>query len=360
MPGIRAISKLDELGDAVRRLVKSADEPLEVWPPTDEQLLRLSAAMDAPKPKLTMERFAGVLDQRGMERAGTIKEIEASMIGRPSHEPGPGGIVPNRWVSMLQGFPKSPDSTPVYVVNPVDAVSSQYPAALREEAVDAARRFRMPMQKGLGGYAGLPYQPALGNPDPRAVGFAYPRRRIVEPGAAGLAHFGARYDAPGLVEVAAGRGVSPQQFDRVLLHELRHTLEGEGMRAMLPAGVYQDVRLPRSVVSPRKKEYLSRVGEEVARFGDARARYAQHTGRLISSDDEAEAAAEMILSNQHGLGEGFYGSERNFYRAARDADSNVREHQNRLLQRILSIAPIAAGAAAGTQGPINREQERTY
>ena len=350
------VSKWDEAGDAVRRLVKSDDGPLEIWPPTTEELLRLAAAMEAPKPKLTLDRFAGELDQRGMQHIGTIKDIdeatylaapEASVPGRQAYGQGPGGIDPGYWTRMLRGFQKSPASTPVYVVDPVNAVASQYPAALREEAVDAARRFRMPaMQKGLGGYAGLPYQPALGHPDPRAVVFAYPRRRIVEPGAAGLAHFGARYDAPGLVEVAAGRGVSPQQFDRVLLHELRHTLEGDGMRALLPAGVYQDVRLPRSVVSPSKKEYLSRAGEEAARFGDARARYAQHTGRLISSDDEAELAADMILSNRHGLGEGFYGSERNFYRAAREADTTVREHQNRLLQRILSITPLATGVAS--------------
>jgi hypothetical protein len=290
-----------------------------------------------------MERFAGVLDQRGLEHAGTMKDLEASMIGRSS--PGPGGIEPDRWLKMLQGFPKSPDSTPVYVVNPVDAVASQYPAALRAEAVDAAREYRMPLRKGSG-YGGLQLQVALDNPDPKAVVLAYPRRRIVEPGAVGLAHFGARTGAPGLVEVAAGRGVSPERFDRVLLHELRHTLEGDRMFNRYSAGGYQDVPMPRSFVDPRKKEYLSRTGEEAARFGDARARYAQRMGRLISSDDEAEAAAEMILSNQHGLGEGFYDNERNFYRVAREADANVREHQNRLLQRLLSIAPLAAGAAA--------------
>lgn len=343
----------DEAGDAVRRLAKIADEPLEILPLSEEQIQRLMANDPwARKPKQTMDRFAGVLDQRGLERVGTIKDVdeatylaapEALVAGRPSH--GPGGIDPKHWTRMLQGFQQSPGSTPVYVVNPVDAVASQYPAALREEAVDIAKGYRLPMRKGSG-YSGLPVQVALKNPDPKSVVFAYPRRRIVAPGASGLAHFGARSDAPGLVEVAAGREVSPEFFDSVLLHELRHTLEGPRMVEQYGHGGYQDVPMPRSFVDPRRKQYLSRTGEEAARFGDARARYAQHTGRLISSDDEAEAAAEMILSNQHGLGEGFYSNERDFYKAAREADANVRDHQNRLLQRILSIGSLGTGVAS--------------
>lgn len=337
------MGKLDELGDAVRRLAKSSDEQMELLPLSEEQIQRLIAIDPwAKKPKQTMDRFAGVLQERGLEHVGTIRDVEADMIGRPSHEPGPGGIEPNRWLRMLQGFPKSPNSTPVYVANPVNAVASQYPAALREEAIDTARRFQMPLRRG----GAFQFQMALNNRNPQAVLLAYPRRRIVEPGASGLAHLGARNDAPGLVEVAAGRDVSPKFFDRVLLHELRHTLEGDGLGGSYSVGGYQDVRMPRSVVDPRTKEYLSRTGEEVARFGDARARYAQHTGRLISSDDEAEAAAEMILSNQHGLGEGFYPRERDFYKAAREADTNVREHQNRLLQRILSIGSLGTGVAS--------------
>lgn len=336
MPG-----RMDAAGDAVRRLVRSADEPLEVLPLTEEQIQRLIANDPwAKKPKQTMDRFAGVLQKRGMAHVGTIKDIEADMIGRPSHELGPGGITPNTWVSMLRVFEKSPDSTPVYVGDPVAAVASQYPVELRQQAIDTARQFQMPLRKG----GAMRFQMALGEPDQKAVLLAYPRRRVVESGATGLAHFGARGNAPGLIEVAAGRAIRPEYFDRVLLHELRHTLEGGGMGAPYSIGGYQDWRMPRegAVVGPAKKSYLSQTGEEVARFGDARARYATHTGRLISDEDEAERAAEMILSNRFGLGEGFYNDERAFYRAAREADSNIRAHQNRLLQRILSLGPAAA------------------
>lgn len=328
------IQYLDRFGDAVRRLVKMEDGPLDVWEPTEDQLARWIAAAEAPKQKQTIDRFSSVLEKRGLEHLGTIKDVEASMIGMPSHSAGPGGLEPDFWVRMLRGFPKSPDSTPLYVTNPVEAVASQYPPELRQQAIDTAKQFQMPV--GSGG--STRFQWALALDDPKAVVLAYPRRRVVGPGAAGLAHFGAVRGRPGLVEVAAGRDNSPEFFDRVLLHELRHTLEGDGIHAPYRYGGYQNWTAPRGLSA--KKDYLSRTGEEAARFGDARARYAHHSGKLISDPDEAERAAEMILANEFGLGGGFYAPERAFYKAARDADPAIRAHQNRLLQGLLSVPAV--------------------
>jgi hypothetical protein len=301
-----------------------------------------------------MDRLSRVLEERGLEPAGTLKDVEASLIGRPSQEPGPGGVTTQDWIRAVSGFPDAPNSTPVYVVDPIQAVASQYPAALRDEAIDIAKRFQIPVvpsktQPGLLD-GSLRFQMALGESDPRAIVLAYPNRRNVDRSASGVAHAGVAGRRPGLVEVAAGRQNSPEFFDRVLLHELRHTLEGGGLGAPYDLGGYKAWRTPRALVGPREKSYLSRTGEEVARFGDARARYAQHSGRLIADADEAEHAAEMILSNQHGLGAGFYAPERAFYQAAREADPNIRAHQNRLLQGLLSVpAPIAAGAMRDQQ-----------
>jgi hypothetical protein len=342
----------DELGDAVRQTIRAhhgspaavrqAEEPLDLWPPTDEQLLRLAASMDERRPKNTMDRLAEVLEMRGLEPAGPISAVKASLVGMPSHEPGPGGLSARQWVRAAAEFPDSPSSTPLYVVDPVKAVASQYPEALRDEAVEIAKQFQMPLRRG----GALRFQMALGTPDPRAVVLAYPGRQSVDPGASGRAISGVDRDATGLVQVAAGRQISPEFFDRVLLHELRHTLEGGGLGATYSIGGYQDWQAPRSLVSPRKKNYLSSTGEEAARFGDARARYARHSGRLISDDDEAEHAAKMILANEHGLGGGFYAPERAFYQAAREADSNIRAHQNRILQGLLTVpAVVAAGAS---------------
>jgi len=190
------------------------------------------------------------------------------------------------------------------------------------------------------------FQMALGSADPRAIVLAYPGRKNVDRTATGLAHSGVSGDSPGIVEVAAGRQNSPEFFDRVLLHELRHTLEGGGLGASYDLGGYNNWMAPPSLIGTQQKRYLSRTGEEVARFGDARARYAQHSGRLIADADEAEHAAEMILANQHGLGAGFYAPERDFYQAARAADPNIRAHQNRLLQGLLAVpAAIAIGSS---------------
>lgn len=336
------MGKLDQLGDAVRRLVKNAEEPLDLQALSEAEIQRLLAVDPwAKKPKQTMDRFGPVLQKRGVEHLGTIKDVEASLIGLPPGVPGPGGLDSNFWVRMFSGFPKSPNSTPVYVTDPVQAVASQYPIELRQQAIDAARQFQMP----TGPDSSRLFQSALALENPQAVILAYPRRRVVEPGAAGLAHFGAVRNRPGMVEVAAGRDNKPEFFDRVLLHELRHTLEGEGMHGRYRYGGYQDWRTPdQLLISPSKKEYLSRTGEEVARFGDARARYALHSGQLISDPDEAEKAAALILDNRFGLGEGFYAPERGFYKAAREADPSIRAHQNRLLQGLLAV-PAVIGAS---------------
>lgn len=328
----------DDAARAADDLIKRLGKPSPAWPPTDLELEQMLAAAEARRPKQTMDRMADVISRRGLEHVGNIKDLEASAIGAASSAPGPGGLESGKWAKLLAGFPDSPDSTPVYVANPIEAVASQYPPELRAQAIDTARRFQMPMRSG----GSILFQHALKDPAQKAVILAYPRRQTVD-GAAGLAHFGARGDAPGLVEIAAGRNISPEFFDRVLLHELRHTLEGGGLGARYSVGGYQDWRAPQSVVSARKKEYLSGTGEEVARFGDGRARYAQRTGRLIADNEEAEHAADMILSNRLGLGEGFYAPERAFYRAAREADPNIRAHQNKLLQGLLSV-PAAVAA----------------
>lgn len=319
----------------------NADEPFEFIQLTEEQIRKLLANDPwAKKPKQTMDRFEPVLQKRGVENIGTIKDVEASLIGMPPDAAGPGGLEPHFWTRMLRGFPKSPDSTPMYVTNPVEAVASQYPLELRQQAIDNARQFQMSDARINSGVEPRLFQSALSLEDPRAVLLAYPRRRVVEPGAAGLAHFGAVRNRPGLAEVAAGRGNSPDFFDRVMLHELRHTLEGDGLNAKYRYGGYQDWKMPKSLaIGPAKKDYLSQTGEEVARFGDGRARYAQLTNSLIADEAEAEKAASYILENRFGLGEGFYAPERAFYKAAREADPAIRAHQNRLLQGLLAVPP---------------------
>jgi hypothetical protein len=255
----------------------------------------------------------------------------------------PRGISADAWDKMLR-WHTAPKTAQLYAVNPVDAVASQYPLALREQAIEAAREFRMPLMPQRPG-ATTTWQQALHTADPRSIVVAYPGRKRMQSNAAGLAHAGARDQYPGWVDVAAGRGVDGRQFDKVLLHELRHTLEGGGLGNNYSYGQYQDVRYPKSAarLSPRQNEYLGRTSEEAARFADGRARYAQHTGRLIADPDEAERAAEMILSNSRGTGEGFYPEERYFYKTARELDPLIRQHQNGLLQGLLSVPLVVGG-----------------
>lgn len=340
------MGKLEAIAELASRLagqapqpkyVRSADETLELWPPTDEELARLARDLDK-RPKLTMDRFAPILDARGLQPVGPARDIEQAS--------GPiGGISPDSWKKMLR-WHSAPRAAQIYVVDPVSAVASQYPPALREEAIEAARTFQMPLRSG----GTMPWQQALLAQEPRSIVAAYPGRQRMQSNAAGIAHAGVRGELPGWVDVAAGKGVGSQQFDKVLLHELRHTLEGGAFGNYYSYGQYDDVRFPKSAASlhPRVKEYLGRTSEEAARFADGRARYAQHTGRLISDPDEAEVAAEMILENNHGIGGGFYPTERYFYKTSRELDPRIREHQNRLLQGLLSV-PVAVGIAGQDQ-----------
>lgn len=321
------------------KYIRSADESLELWPLTSEQLDGLARNLDK-RPKPTMDRFAAILGERGLQPVGTVRDIERST--------GPtGGISEDAWDKVLR-WHSAPRTAQLYVVDPVAAVASQYPAALRGEAIAAARAFRMPLRSG----GTMQWQQALHTPDPKSVVVAYPGRQRMQSNAAGLAHAGARGELPGWVDVAAGKNVDRTQFDKVLLHELRHTLEGGALGNHYSYGGYQDVRYPKSAarLSPSQNEYLGRTAEEVARFADGRARYAQRTGRLIADPDEAERAATMILSNEHGIGSGFYPTERYFYRTARELSPLIREHQNALLQGLLSVpAVIGAGAMQDQQ-----------
>lgn len=344
------MGRLDALGDAVRSLVKSAERPLPAWPPTDEELAALATAMEARKPKQTMDRFAGVLAARGGRSAGEWGDVRRSLAGLPPSAQGPGGLSAADWVRVLREMPDAPDYTAAYVADPVRAVASQYPEHLREQAIDVARRFQTP----IGGGASVLFQRALGDKDPRAVIMAYPRRSAVGSGYSGMAVLGATPNTPGLAEVAAGRGISERNFDGILLHELRHTLEGDGMNAKWRHPAWGEWTMPKRIYDesadafykygPGNKEYLSRLQEEAARFADARARYAQESGRLIDNADEADEVARAALAGERGLGDGFNDAERAFYRAARVASPALRAHQNKLLQGLLSV-PAVIGAS---------------
>ena len=340
------MGKIDDITELAARLAgdappaqyaRPADEALEIWPPTEEQLDRLQRNLDK-RPQPTMDRFDAILAERGLQPVGTVRDIERSS--------GPtGGISADAWDKVLR-WHSAPRAAQLYVVDPVAAVASQYPAALRDEAIAAARAFQLPLRSG----ETMQWQQALHNPRPKSVVVAYPGRQRLLSNAAGLAHAGARGELPGWVDVAAGKQVGRTQFDKVLLHELRHTLEGGAFGNHYSYGQYQDVKYPKSAarLHPREQEYLGRTAEEVARFADGRARYARDTGRLISDPEEADLAAGMILDNFHGIGSGFLPSERYFYKTARDIDPLIREHQNRLLQGLLSV-PVAVGLSGAMQ-----------
>lgn len=349
------MGRFDQLGDAVRSLVKSAGGPLSLWPPTDEQLMAMVHAMEARKPKQTMDRFAGVLAARGVRSAGEWGDVRKSLAGMPSSATGPGGLSAGDWVDVLRDMPDAPDYTATYVTDPVRSVASQYPEHLREQAMDVARRFQVPIGNG----ASVLFQRALADKDLRAVIMAYPRRSAVGKGYSGMAVRGATPRAPGLAEVAAGRGISERNFDGILLHELRHTLEGDGIDAKWRHPAWGEWTMPRRMYDesadafyrygPGNKEYLSRLQEEAARFADARARYAQESGRLIETADEADEVARAALAGERGLGDGFNDAERAFYRAARETSPALRAHQNKLLQGLLSVPAVIGASLDGTE-----------
>jgi hypothetical protein len=243
-----------------------------------------------------------------------------------------------------------------YEVDPVAAVSAQYPPDLRDAAIEAAKSFTAPSPFGHRGQVAIQGGVDSGTMPVSVV--AYPGRSSLPGNAAGRAIRDAGPERRGLVTLAAGADIGESQFEAALVHELRHALQA-GESLSRPSARYSSTTLPRRIYDdeadsfyrygPASKNYLGGVSEEAVRFADGRARYAQQFGRLIDTPKEAEEAARMILANQHGLGEGFLPDERAFYRAARDASPEISEQQDRLLQRILAI-PIAVGAASQLPG----------
>lgn len=244
-----------------------------------------------------------------------------------------------------------------YAGDPVSVVSRQYPESLREQAIEAARGLRVPHPGSQSGKLLVPLQGAIEDQATLPVLVAaFPGRSELSPNTAGLAIRSASPYDRGLVALAS-KGMSDESAETLLLHEMRHTLEG-GNSLGRPSAPYANTKLPARHydeatdsfyrMAPADKNYLSRASEEAVRFADARARYAREFGRLIGSGDEAEEAARMALANERGIGEGFHPSERLFYRLAREASPEIRARQNMLLQRLLAIAPITAAAMAGS------------
>lgn len=243
-----------------------------------------------------------------------------------------------------------------YAGDPVGVVARQYPESLRAQAIEAARGLRVPHPGSQSGRLLVPLQGVLEDPaTPPVLVAAFPGRRELSANTSGLAIRSASHPYGGLVALAS-KGMPDEAAEALLLHEMRHTLEG-GNSLGRPSAPYANTQLPARQydeatdsfyrMSPADKNYLSRASEEAVRFADARARYASEFGRLIDSSDEADAAASMAFANERGIGEGFLPSERLFYRLAREASPEVRARQNTLLQRLLTVAPFAAGAASG-------------
>lgn len=332
--------------DIIRRLGSPAEKPLTMWPPSDEELFRLADAVKVRKPPQDMSRFDDIIQRRGLSPAGTIDEIRRLAKDIPPDSIGPGGLGQLEWDRPLRMLRRSPGYAPVYVADPVHAVASQYPEQLRGQAIDVAKRFQLPIGGG-----GMMFQRAIMDRGP-AIVVAYPRRQELEGGWSGMATMGSSSSHPGLAEVAAGRGVSSEEFDRTLVHELRHTLEGDGQSARYVHPGWKDVSVPTKLYDEASdsiyglpkatQRYLSLVQEEAARFADARARYANESGRLIDNADEADEVARAALAGERGLGDGFLPSERAFYRRARKDSPEIRKHQNAILQGLLSILPAAA------------------
>jgi hypothetical protein len=247
-----------------------------------------------------------------------------------------------------------------YEGDPVSVVSRQYPESLREQAIEAAKGLRVSHPLSQSGKLQVPLQGAVEEPSTLPVLAAFlPGRSELSPNTAGLAiRSTSPYDR-GLVALAS-KGLSDQSAEALLLHEMRHTLEG-GNALGRPSAPYVNTKLPARQydeatdtfyrMAPADKNYLGRANEEAVRFADARARYANEFGRLIDSADEAEEAARMALANERGLGEGFHPSERLFYRLAREASPEIRAHQNTLLQRLLTVAPLTAATVGASMQP---------
>lgn len=244
---------------------------------------------------------------------------------------------------------KIPKNAKFWEGNPTDIVLSQYPRGLRELPEkslwdDAASRevpYVDPASRVSDGWDDvLPdtvheYQPHAGSDSVKAV--------IAE----GMSSYapGMReangWARPGItvVPIAVGGKRSPEEVFRTLVHETRHALQ-------YPALYGTDLRqIGNGYPSNLKGGWMdnARLDEEAVRFADARARYAQATGRLIDNPDEAERAAEMMFKNELGVGDGLHPMERKFYQEFRDESPAVRARQNYILQKLLMGAPVAAG-----------------
>lgn len=240
--------------------------------------------------------------------------------------------------------------------DPVQVVARQYPEELRESAIASAKGVRVAHPLSAYGRLQVPLQGVLEDGQSRPVLAAIlSGRGEVRPGAAGLAIRSASPYDSGLVAIAT-KGMPQESAESLLLHEMRHALEG-GNSLSRPSLPYAQTRLPARQydeasdtfyrMTPAVKNYLGGANEEAVRFADARARYANLSQRLIDSEHEADAVAEMLFANKHGIGAGFQPNERVFYKIARETSPEIRARQNMLLQRLLTAAPIAAASSGG-------------
>lgn len=272
-----------------------------------------------------VRRLAAVAEDAGLHGAGKLSDI----AGREA-----GGTLED-WDRARRAVVAKSPHTMAFMADPVAVAAAQYPPALRHEAVAIAA------DEGFQNVS----------PGQRVIVLAHPTRNaLFFPGswnAAGYAHYRPRANRAGMIELAAGAKMQEGELEAALAHEARHMLEQPDLGAALAPlddAYEQNMGLFRSRgrFPSARFAYLSSPGEEMARLGDLRARYASATGRLISNADEAEEAMQMMSRAQGGVGGGFSGEDRQFYMTGRQGSDAIRERQDWLLQKLLSIAPAAA------------------
>lgn len=275
-----------------------------------------------------IRRLLAVADDTGMVNAGRLGDI----AGREA-----GGSLEDWERARKRVLTKSPH-TMAFMADPVNVVAQQYPKAMRDDAIAVA----------LDEFG---FQNVL--PGQKMIALAHPSRNALfaldSPLAGGWAHYKPYAKRAGMMELAAGHKVTEHELRRALHHEARHMIEqGSVESALSPLDDAYEINMglfgSRGKFPQKQFEYLSSPYEEMARLGDLRARYAGLRGKLISSDDEAEEAMQMMARNEAGVGDGFLPDEREFYTKGRQGSDAIRARQDWLLQRLLAV-PMAAGAA---------------